>query len=125
MEHVFWGNKELNRNDVSFDDTRWIECWWCTPGNPESNWKDHSIDSLELPVDQFKGSWRLSTAYVPTWLFDGHQEGDIVTFKMPIKMFDRKDDITVNTSAKMSVRLAQKPYRYGSFGRFEEVLKRI
>jgi hypothetical protein len=128
MEHVFWGNKELNHNDVSFNDTRWIECWWCDPTDTDSNWRDHGIEELnkELPhKEQMLSPWRLSTSYVPTWIFEGRKEGDIVTFKMPIQKVDTENDLTINSIVKMSVKLAQKSYRYSSFGKFEEVLARV
>ena len=119
METVYYKNQEFNTNNVSFDDTRWIECWWCDPKEDNSNWRDHGIERLE------DGNWRLSTSYVPTWLFNGHREGDIVTFKMPVHKLDRENELSIYSTVKISVRLAQSKYRYRQFGTFEEVLKRV
>ena len=119
---IFYQNEDLNTNNVKIEDTRFIECWFCNPEN--DNWRDHGIKNLERGFEDDE-YWRLSSSYVPDWIFNGHKEGDVVTFKMPVERRCRKRCVLERAIVTLSVTLAQNKYRYRGFGNFEEVLKRV
>lgn len=125
------------KNDVKFDNnTRFVQVWFCTPGNSDSNWVDHYIDGYK----ELKG-WRPISSYLPVDIFANKKEGDVVTIDLPIvgrkpKNPIRGIDITpagcripagvsVETTIKVSLTLAQGKYRYRKFGdgKFENLIK--
>ena len=124
-------------NGIRFtEDTEFVEVWYATPGNSDSNWADHAIDGY----DELKG-WRPIFNYLPTEIFKDKVEGDVVTFNLPIKGrvaenpikgldnnpagCDLPNGVSVTTTIKVSMTLAQKKYRYSRYGGFEEVLKQL
>lgn len=56
--------------------------------------------------------------YIPSSLLRGHKEGDTIQFTYPLE--DEE-----NVTATINMKLEQLPYRYGSFGSFEEVLDKV
>lgn len=125
-------------NSIKFcDDTKFVQVWFCTPGNSDSNWADHRIDGY----DELEG-WRPKSSFIPVSLFDGKKEGDVVTIDLPIIGWMPKHPIkglditpagckipagvTVETTVKVSLTLAQGKHRYRSFGngKFENLLHR-
>lgn len=128
LEKVYWGNKNLNKGNNTFDETRFVECWFCNKDH--DNWRDHGVGSLEegnelSSKEERLEPWRLSTSWVPSWIFDGHKEGDVVTFCMPVNRRDYSRGVTELSTIKVSMRLNQSNYRYKRFGKFEEVLARV
>lgn len=121
LNKVFYSNSDLNEEKISFDDTRFIECWFCNPDN--DNWRDHGITGLEDGIDG--DSWRLSTAWIPEWIFANKKEGDGVTLTLPVQRRDENRGVCETSMVIASVILAQTKYRYRNFGTFEEVLKRV
>ena len=125
METMFYAND--CHKTISMDDEKFVQVWYTSPNSPESNWVDHYIDPLAkvYPVKR-KGQtyWRISSSLVPVSLLQGHKEGDIVTFNVPVSRFtgigSREASII-----KVSVKLNQSYYRYRNFGKFEEILKRL
>jgi len=124
-------------NDIKFtDESKFVEVWFATPGNQDSNWRDHTIDGY----DELKG-WRPIWNYLPVELFKGRKEGDVVTFNLPIESWTAAhpitgldnspagcnipNGVTVTTKIKVSMTLAQTKYRYRRFGTFEEVLEKL
>jgi hypothetical protein len=127
LESIYYQNSELNPDKISLEQTRWIQCWFLEPSSSSSNWQDHGIESLNKSLskkDKALYPWRLDTGYVPDWVFDGKQEGDIVTLKMPVRRMTG-DGISMTSMIKLSVKLDQLNYRYSRFGRFEDVLKKV
>lgn len=114
-----------NRDKISgeFMDQIWIQVWFVTRGNPDSNWTDHTIDGFkELQY------WRPVCQYLPKALFEGHKEGDIVTVNLPItKSVELCEESYADMYAtiKVDLCLKQQGYRYERFGKFEEVLARV
>ena len=114
--------KELRENK-EFKNEDWIEVWYVTPGNDESNWGSHHIDGYS----ELKG-WKPRTDYLPKSLFEGKKEGDCITFDLPIvkELDDNNCDYAYAYAIiKIQLCLAQTKYRYRNFGTFEEVLKRV
>jgi hypothetical protein len=126
LESIYYQNSELNSNKVSIESTKWIQCWFCD-SDPNSNWQDHGIGILNSKLSKKDKSlypWRLNTGYVPSWIFDGKSEGDVVTFKMPVRRLTG-DGISMTSIIVLSVKLDQTNHRYAGFGRFEDVLKKV
>jgi len=118
-----------------FDD-KYVECWFATPGNPNSNWYDHGIDhpAFEGTDDEKRNrKWYPAINRLPASLFAGKKEGDVITFTMmvetrphcEIKQGDDYDGVRLSKSVKVSLTLRQKAYRYRNFGTFEQVLEMI
>ena len=107
-------DKPLDR----ISEEKFIQVWYVTPGDSDSNWRDHGIDGY----NELKG-YKPISIYLPVSLFRGYKEGDTITVNLPITKNTRKaSDID---AVKVSLTLKQKDYRYGNFGKFEEVLERI
>ena len=125
MEQTFYAN---DLNGLKQDQDQFVELWFCTPGNKDSNWVDHCVDPLheEISKEDFlagRDQWRVSTSLVPVELFKGHKEGDVVTLKLPIQRHTGKG--TLETAwIKASLALAQTKYRYKRFGKFEDLINR-
>ena len=124
-------------NNIKFtDDSKFVEVWFATPGNRDSNWRDHCFDGY-AELEHWRPIWN----YLPIELFEGRKEGDVVTFNLPIESWtaahpikgcdaqpagcDLPNGVTVTTNIKVSMTLAQLKYRYRRFGTFEEVLKQL
>lgn len=106
-----------------FKDQTWVEVWFVTRGNDDSNWTDHTIDGFK----ELRG-WKPISHYLPKAIFDGHKEGDIITIFLPIcKSAELVEDSYVDMRARVKVELClkQQGYRYERFGKFEEVLTRV
>ena len=125
------------KNNVKFDNnTKFVQVWFCTPGNSNSNWVDHRIDGYK----ELEG-WRPKSSYLPVDIFAGKKEGDVVTIDLPIVGWEPTNpfkgiDITpagckipagvsVETTIKVSLTLAQGKHRYRKFGdgKFENLIK--
>ena len=108
-----------NQNDgEEFLNQIWVQIWFVTRGNDESNWTDHDIDGFE----ELRG-WKPLTQYLPKSLFKNHKEGDVITINLPIW---RKTPAGEEYSKiKVELCLKQSSYRYARFGKFEEVLARV
>lgn len=100
-----------------------VQVWFCTPGNPDSNWMDHRIDGY----DELQG-WKPLMAFLPTSIFEGKDDGDAITIDLPITnklgvAYERnKNDWA---TVKVQLILNQKSYRYSNYGTFSEVLKKL
>jgi hypothetical protein len=110
-----------------FESESFVQIWFCTPGNSNSNWCDHLIDSY----DELKG-WEPRSSYLPKSLFADKKEGDVITFDLPIcrkawraDLHDRGNTRIEYDTIKVSLTLAQLKYRYRNFGPFEEVVKTV
>ena len=104
--------------DEKFLDQTWIEVWFVTRGNDESNWTDHDIDGYS----ELRG-WKPLTQYLPKSLFENHKEGEVITINLPI--WRRTPAGDEYSCVKVELCLKQQGYRYERFGKFEEVLKRV
>jgi hypothetical protein len=140
--------------EKKFCDEEFIQMWFATPGNPESNWVDHKIDGYPELEDH-----RPISMYLPKSLFNGYVEGNIITFNMfvekprfpeELKALQEKtisDEIDLAeykaakrqliadgiydpdervgiTKVRVSMKLDQSSYRYRDHGKFEEVINR-
>lgn len=64
--------------------------------------------------------------YLPLRLFEGKEEGDIVSITLPITAYTYEDGETkCELYIRFHIRLAQTEYRYRNFGRFEELLAKM
>ena len=123
---------EEYRKTHDFKNESWIQIWYVTPKEEDSNWCAHTIDGYE----ELKG-WRPISEYLPKTLFAGHKEGDCITIDIPIEKLLNKDerkeiDLICNCDScqleatiKVQLQLAQSKYRYRRFGTFEDVLARV
>lgn len=59
--------------------------------------------------------------HFPAKLFEGHTEGEVVDIKIP----KGYDEFNQNFDIVLSLRLAQKEYRYRGFGNFEDVFRQV
>jgi hypothetical protein len=127
-QSLCYGSHKIVDSDKNFYDESWIQVWYCTPGSDNSNWYDHLIDGYQ----ELEG-WQPCCQYLPKSLFEGHKEGDVITFELPIeRRWHRslKSDPEMKSRIEMdeivvSLTLAQTKYRYRNFGPFEEVLKHV
>ena len=114
-----------NKLAGEFKDQNWVQVWFVTRGNEDSNWTDHTIDGFtEL------GGWRPVSQYLPKSIFDGHKEGDVVTIILPIcksvELAENENSYAdMRARVKVEFCLKQQNYRYERFGTFEEVLARV
>ena len=100
-----------------------VHVWFCTPGNPDSNWVDHRIDGY----DELRG-WKPLMGLLPTSIFKGKDDGDAITIDLPITnklgiAYERnKNDWA---TVKVQLILDQKNHRYKTYGSFAETLKKL
>lgn len=68
---------------TDIENEEFVEVWYVTRKdgyeNSQSNWFDHDIDGYSELL-----GFRPVTNYLPKSLFDGHKEGDIITFPLVI-----------------------------------------
>lgn len=72
---------DIESTDIANEE--FVEIWYATRkegyDNSFSNWHDHKIDGYNELIE-----FRPITRYLPKSLFDGHKEGDIITFPLII-----------------------------------------
>ena len=61
--------------------------------------------------------------YLPSPLFVGHKEGDIINVKLPVNLYGEDDVDPQDAVIEVELKLDQTHYRYRRFGAFEVVLK--
>ena len=110
----------LIANGIHNDDEKLIQIWFFTPENPNSSWVDHNIDGY----DELRG-WRPAIGYLPASIFNGKDDGDVVTVNLPIEKYDRDENVTMFTTIKVQLKLDQMNSRYRRYGTFAEVLKQL
>jgi len=100
-----------------------IETWMVgqSEGMAE-NMADH-MSCVDIDDDTFYFS--VSTRYLPKAVIDG-KEGEIKTIIIPgIKATSRRNHTVVTFNLHINCKLCQLPYRYGRFGKFEDVLSKV
>ena len=125
MENIFYAN---GLNKIDYENTKFVELWYCTPGHDNSNWVDHGVEQLFVPIskEEFlegRDDWRVASSLLPVELFTGKKEGDVVTVKLPIRRHTGNGSTEISW-IKASLALAQTKYRYKRFGRFEDLINR-
>lgn len=119
-------------NNTVFNDRtdRLVQCWYCSKELGCDNIPDHSI----YTTDENGQDCRICVdgRFLPSNLFEGKKEGDVISIKIPLKVYmgTRKDLVLkgsqpTKTTGTFNLRLAQKDYRYRSHGSFEEVFTRV
>lgn len=95
-----------------------VELWYEAVSDLDcDNIVDHGFN-IELNGERVHLQPESSMTLMPIDIFLGKKEGDIVTIRVPL----RKNFEDAATTLTLSMRLAQKDYRYRRFGTFEEVL---
>ena len=62
-------------------DEKFVQVWYATPGNPESNWYDHrDIDGYP---ELYK--CRPKEMFLPVSIFKDKKEGDVITFNLLVQ----------------------------------------
>lgn len=112
-QQIMYVNKVTRPSD--FASEKFVEVWFATPGNKQSNWFDHGIDGYDCLKN-----WELVTNRLPASVFEGHKEGDVVTLELPVESEDYQRKFI-----KVALTLSQRKYRYRDFGDFEEVVKKV
>jgi hypothetical protein len=86
-----------------------VQVWATTPGNRDSNWLCHGIDDTDGNLIEDAGVFPYSLSVE---VLNGKTEWDTISLNLT-------DDLVAELT------LRQKPYRYGHFGSFEEVLAKV
>lgn len=131
LRKVWWNTTtEEYRKEHEFKNEVWIQVWYITPGQSDSNWCNHKIDGYK----DLSG-WYPISEYLPKSLFKDHKEGDCITIDLPIRKYlgtkDCKElgiscDIChLEATIKVQLQLSQMKYRYRRFGNFEDALARV
>lgn len=106
---------------TTLDDT-FVQVWIHCEGS--DNLTDHGFDEDQIKelfpskdlhelIEQDRHySYSSAPGFLPIHLFEGKKEGDSIT-------------LTTEDGVEWSIKLEQLPYRYGHFGRFEDVLARL
>ena len=110
-------------------DDKFVQIWYVTRGNSESNWYDHHIDQpIIVNGKELNSSWKPVSQYLPASLFKGKKEGDVVEFTMLIRSYDGEGDNALYMERRQKVRLTlcQSKYRYRNYGgSFEKALSNL
>lgn len=113
-----------NLENFDPDITKIVEIWVVVPEMTE-NLHDHGI---YLDNEQYRA---LDHSIVPTELFEGKVEGDVVSIIIPLeRCFKVPSEFGLvqtrkQINVKFNLRLAQREYRYRNFGNFEDVLRKV
>lgn len=103
---------DLRRFGIEPDEGEYAQVWILSESLGLENATDHGLDREvceTLGLDYAKRGY-YAPGYLPVSLIRGLKEGDSVT-------------TTSENGTNIVIKFEQKPYRYGRFGRFEEVLE--
>ena len=131
LNRIWYNNTTIEyRKNHDFKNESWVQIWFVTPTEEDSNWCAHTINGYE----ELNG-WRPISEYLPKFLFEGHKEGDCITINLPIHKWLENDKckligcdgyyLEASATIKVQLQLAQQKYRYRRFGNFEDVLTRV
>ncbi len=115
-------------NGIDYDtenlgEEKMLEMWVTAKEDLDS--ENLGSHGFELEIEGVQNYCRFPN-YLPMRLFEGKEEGDIVSIILPIIAYTYKDDnAKTELYLKFHIRLAQTEYRYRSFGRFEVLLARL
>lgn len=113
----------IEYNLDEFDNEKMIEMW--VVAKEDLNSENLGSHGFKLEIEGVPNYCRFPN-YLPMRLFEGKEEGDIVTVIIPIDAYNYEhDDVKTEIYIRFHIRLAQTEYRYRNFGRFEELLARM
>ncbi len=127
LNAIWWSLPEKIREGREFQKDEFIQVWYATPGNSESDWFHHGIDGY----NELKGWHPRGCAYLPKCLFKGYKEGDCITIELPLKKRILKEDSETGFYTEMfriqkvQLILSQLKHMYKYLGSFEEVLQKV
>lgn len=105
-----------------------VQMWFVAPENDLSFKSDNVIDHGVVIKDGSDDGVYLNPSYkaqmVPVEMLAGKHEGDTVVIEMPVSL-DRRNPGNTDAILRVNCTLRQLSYRYRTFGRFEEALKRL
>lgn len=103
---------DLRRFGIEPDDGRYVQVWVLSESLGLENATDHGLDreTCEILGLDANESNCYAPGYLPYSLISELEEGDSIA-------------LTTNNNTNIVIEFRQKPYRYGRFGRFEEVLE--
>lgn len=117
---------ELNGMKFDPENDYLIQTWYLSEELGCDNIPDHCI-SVKIETGE-KCTIGVEGHYLPSNLFKGKKEGDIINVKLPVwvKVGGYKNPGPAKDMvADFTIELAQLKYRYARFGRFEEVLEKV
>ena len=127
-EKLVAANQIAELNGFTFDPEKdyFIETWMVCAEHGCDNFADHCIHYKDDDGTYY--TIGIEDRYLPSNLFVGKKEGDMITIKLPVwyvndaQFPERSNGRTV---AEIQIKLNQSDYRYRRFGTFEEVLKKV
>lgn len=103
------------------EDEDYIQMWYVVDDLGCDNLVDHSA---RVEIDGKKYVIRMDSCYLPYSVLRNKNEGDTIDVIFNNRGLD-EDEPHESIQITMHVTLKQKGYRYGSFGYFQEVLKKV
>ena len=127
-EKLDYATRIAELNGFTFDSKKdyLVETWMVCEEYDCDNLADHGIHYQDTDGTEY--AIGIESAYLPSNLFDGKQEGDVIKVKLPIWYSTETQFYKIGstcTTADFEITLNQGDYRYCRFGTFEEVLKKV
>ena len=106
-------------NDITEENSMFVECWIVSDELNTENLRDHGGHIND--DDRIN----IHTNHIPSTLFIGKKEDDIVTIKFPATLHDHANNTHDKITLEMKLTLSQLKYRYRNHGKFEECFERL
>lgn len=121
---------ELNGLNFDIEKDHLVQVWivsneeCCGEKNLHTeNWYDHG-GHIEIDGKRYLCNAK-ERCYLPSPLFVGHKEGDMINVKLPVNLYGEDDVDPQDAVIEVELKLDQTHCRYRRFGTFEVVLEAL